>query len=176
MAVPTDGPGGASGWIGREPPPRVRRVTERVEEVVRPLVAAAGIELDRVEYRDLGPRATLQVFIDKDGGVTVDDCADVSRQLEVVLDQEDLIPKRWVLEVSSPGLTRPLRRIADFDRLAGRLAVVTLHEPVGGRQKLTARLRGTAAGNVLLEDATDGRHFAVALELVAKARLEVEPS
>jgi len=169
METTNDGKGGN----GREIPRRIQKVVDAVTELARPIAASLGAEVDRVTFRDAGKRALLQVFIDQPGGVTVDACALVSRQLSATLDVHDVVPRAFVLEVSSPGLDRPLEGEADFRRFAGRFASITCRRAIDGGSKVTGHLRGVEDGAVIVQ-VKDGRQVRVPLELVAKARLEVE--
>lgn len=150
-----------------------------VQALAVPIIDGLGLELDRIEYLDRGRSAVLRVFIDRPvrpgepGGVSVVDCADVSRELSPVLDVHDVVPKAYVLEVSSPGLDRPLRGEADYRRFSGRRASLTLRRAVEGGSKLVGILRGVDADGVAMELA-DGRVVRVEMELVAKGRLEPE--
>jgi ribosome maturation factor RimP len=125
-----------------------------------------GYELVDVQASNGG--RMLRVFIDRPGGITVDDCAAVSRQLTRVLPVEGLDFER--LEISSPGLDRPLRKAGDFTRFAGQKAEVRMRTPdATGRRKFIGVLRGTEAGNVNVE--LDGQIVALALEDIDRARL-----
>lgn len=151
-----------------------KAIVARVTELITPVIEAAGLVLDRIEYHDQGRKAVLQVFVDKVGGVSVDDCATLSHQVEVVLDSHDPFPGAWNLEVSSPGLTRPLHGAQDFERFAGRLAVLTMRGAVEGRSKVLGRLAGIDAQGVRVVEEETGAELVVPLERIAKARLEVE--
>jgi len=94
-------------------------LTERVTELVVPIVEEFGLELVDIEYRREGSDWFLRLFIDKPGGVTLDDCADLSREIDPLLEVEGVITHAYRLEVSSPGLDRPLRKPADFERFLG---------------------------------------------------------
>jgi ribosome maturation factor RimP len=109
------------------------------------------------------------VYIDGPNGVSVDDCATVSRQLSAVLDVEDPLPGQYVLEVSSPGLDRPLVRPEDFRRFAGQEAKLRMAQPVNGRRNFTGRIAGVTGGNVALET-SEGR-VELALDQIETARL-----
>ena len=161
------------GGQGREVPGHVKKVVDAVTELAKPIVESIGCEIDRVTYRDAGRRAHLQVFIDKAGGVGVDDCSQVSRQLSATLDVHDVVPRAFVLEVSSPGLDRPLEGEGDFRRFAGRPASITCRRAIEGGSKVVGTLRGVDDGAVVIET-KDGRPVRIPLELVAKARLEVD--
>jgi ribosome maturation factor RimP len=137
-----------------------------VEAKVEPAVAGMGYELVDVQTSNGG--RMLRVFIDKPGGITVGDCAAVSRQLTRVLPVEGVDFER--LEVSSPGLDRPLRKAGDFSRFAGQKAEVRMRTPdATGRRKFVGVLRGAEAGQVKVE--FDGRTVALALEDIERARL-----
>jgi ribosome maturation factor RimP len=119
----------------------------RVGELIRPTLEASGYELVRVTLGGRG-RRTLQVMVERGdrGTMTVDDCAEVSRTLSDVLDREDPIAGAFDLEVSSPGLDRPLTRLDDYRRFAGLDAQVELDEAVDGRRRFTGRLDGVEEG------------------------------
>ena len=142
-----------------------------VEVKVEPVVTGMGYELVDVQSSNGG--RMLRVFIDKPGGITVDDCAAVSRQLTRVLPVEGVDFER--LEVSSPGLDRPLRKAGDFSRFAGQKAEVRMRTPdATGRRKFVGVLRGAQAGqvNVELEGRPDGKQqVALALDDIERARL-----
>jgi ribosome maturation factor RimP len=140
-----------------------------LEKVVQPVIAGMGYEL--VDVQASGGGRLLRLFIDKPGGVGLEDCAAVSRQLSRVLEVEGIDYER--LEVSSPGLDRPLRKEADFARFAGRKAEVRMRTPdASGRRKFVGALRGAADGRVNLE--LDGRLVALALDDVERAKLMPE--
>ena len=141
----------------------------RTEEVIAPVVAGMGYEL--VDLQSANGGRLLRLFIDKAGGVGVEDCAAVSRQLTRVLEVEGVDYDR--LEVSSPGLDRPLRKAADFARFAGLKADVRMRTPdASGRRRFVGVLRGTDADRVRLE--ADGRTLALAIGDIDRARLVPE--
>jgi ribosome maturation factor RimP len=141
----------------------------RLENVVEPAVAGMGYELVDVQASNGGRH--LRLFIDKPGGVTVDDCAAISRHLTRVLAVEGIDYER--LEVSSPGLDRPLRKEADFARFAGHKADIRMRtaDPAG-RRRFVGVLRGAEAGQLNLE--LEGRVLALALDDVDRAKLVPE--
>lgn len=151
------------------------KVEALVEGLARPVVEGMGLELVAVEYVREGGRRYLRLYIDKPGGVGLDDCEAVSRQVEALLDREDPIPDSYSLEVSSPGIERPLRSDADFERFAGRMVRVTTFAPVGGRKRFTGELVGLRDGQVRLLVRPDGKgqpqEVAIPREQVARARL-----
>lgn len=146
-----------------------------LEAIVRRELELLGVVLDRFEYAPGGRTAAVRVFIDEPGGVSVDRCAEVSRHLAAVLEQDDPIPGAYVLEVSSPGLTRPLRQLDDYRRFAGRLAVVIGREPIDGRRsEVTGVLGGVVGDRVIVEERDTGRRLEVPVDVIARARLEIE--
>ncbi len=144
----------------------------RLNGLIKPAVEALGYELVGVEFRRGRGRALLRVYIDKEDGITLDDCQRVSHQVSGVLDVEDPIVERYDLEVSSPGLDRPLFEPEHFQRFAGRTAKGRLSPPVDGRRKITGVLLGFEDGNVRLDE--EGIERRVPLDSVSAARLVPE--
>ncbi len=140
-------------------------VSESLIEMIRPGVESLGYELVGVEY--LGSR--LRIYIDHADGINVDDCARVSHQVSGVLDVEDPIKENYTLEVSSPGLDRPLFYKADFDRFAGERASIKLREKLIDRRKFEGTLKGTEEKGVLLE--VDGEELLLPFGQIEKAQL-----
>src|SRR3990167_9137109 len=99
-------------------------VTTAVENLVKPIVESEGMELVDVEYKKEGKTWYLRIFIDKNAGVTLDDCQNISYQIEKLLDVEDIISDSYTLEVSSPGIERPLKKISDYNRFKNRLVKI----------------------------------------------------
>ncbi|MGQ9658929.1 MAG: ribosome maturation factor RimP [Thermochromatium sp.] len=137
--------------------------------LARRVVESLGYELVGVEYFRQGSRATLRVYIDHERGITLDDCTVVSHQLSGVLDVENPISDRYDLEVSSPGLDRPLVLPEHFGRFAGRRVRVRLSEKVEGRRKLEGVLLGLAQGSIALR--AEGRDWAIPMTYIDSARL-----
>ena len=158
-----------------------KAIVERVTELVEPVLEDKSFELVLVEYRREGRDMVLRLFIDKDGGITLDDCADVSREVDVLLEVEDLIPSAYRLEVSSPGLDRPLTKAADYERFRDRLAKIKMcgkcDPDQRGYQRKTfvGKLLGLRDGMVLLEQ-TDKQGGIAELPLadIERAHLEIE--
>jgi ribosome maturation factor RimP len=143
-----------------------------IREAAERVASSVGVEIVDVEWK-VGAQRLLRVYIDKPGGITHGDCQRVSEQLGVVLDVEDLIlGPRYVLEVSSPGLDRKLRSPAEFERFAGRLARISLNEPVEDSKYFEGRLAGVSEGMVRLE--VNGRVVLLPLSVIRKANLVVE--
>ncbi len=148
-----------------------KEIAEKVRELAEPLVEAEGMELVDVEYLRERGRWLLRLTIDKPGGITLDDCQTVSRQVERVLDVEDPIDAPYSLEVSSPGIERPLKKEADFERFAGQMAEVRTARPVGDppRRKFKGKLLGIQSRIIRME--IDGRVHEIEFAAVAKANL-----
>lgn len=123
----------------------------RIEGLIGPTVGDLGFDVVRIQLSD-GEDRQLQVMVEPigGGGMTVDDCATISRAVSAILDVEDPIDGAYDLEVSSPGLDRPLVRIADFERFAGFEAKVEMQEPLDGQRRFRGRLGGVDGENVLL--------------------------
>ena len=145
------------------------RLVATIEGFAKPLLADMGLELVEIQYRREGHGWVLRFFIDREGGVTIDDCAAASREIGARLEVEDLLDHAYTLEVSSPGLERPLKQRSDFVRYAGRLARIKLREPLAGQRVLVGTLRGLDGERVLLE--TEGGSLALDMNNIAKARL-----
>ena len=143
-----------------------------LRDLLEPAITALGCELVGVEYHPSGKHSLLRVYIDRPEGVTVDDCSAVSYQVSGLLDVEDPIPGHYTLEVSSPGLDRPLRHEADYRRFVGRLAKIVTREPIEKQSAFAGRIAGVEDGSVLLEEGR--RTHRVPLALVKRAHLEVE--
>ena len=142
----------------------------RAEEVVKGVVEAEGFELVHVEYQPKGAASILRIYIDKPGGVNLADCQKVSRQVGVFLDVEDLIPHKYTLEVSSPGIERPLFKRGDYERFAGREIRLAAMEKIDERRNFTGLLRGVSADG-LVELECDGTLHRIPLAKVKKAHL-----
>ncbi len=144
--------------------------TEKVQETLSELLEAEGYDLILVEFV---PRSQiLRLFVDKEGGVTLDDCATVSHLVGDVLDAEGLdesIKGKYTLEVSSPGLDRPLTRPKDFIRFVGSKAKLTTKEPTGGRHKFTGELLSATDSAIQID--VEGEAFEIEYGLISRARV-----
>jgi ribosome maturation factor RimP len=148
-------------------------IVERVRALAEPILTDRGLELVEVEFQREARGWILRLYIDRPGGVILDDCQKVSEELGDHLDVADVIDFPYHLEVSSPGLDRPLTRDADFVAFAGKAARITTREPIEGQRNFRGRLAGLVDGAVLL-DLADGRQVRIPRGLIAKARLEIE--
>jgi len=146
---------------------------ERVEAVIVPVLTSNGLGLVDAEWQREGRRWVLRLFVDKPGGVTVGECQAVSRELGDVLDVAGLIEPSYDLEVSSPGLSRELKKDREFAWAVGKDLRCWVKEPVGGRRELMGRLLSVSTEGLTLAEA-DGTTTEVPRGLVARARLELE--
>lgn len=154
-------------------------IAEQARRVVEPVLERDGYELVEVEWAREGPRWTLRLFVDRPGGIGIDQCQEVSRTVEPILDVEDFIEPAYDLEVSSPGVNRPLRKPKDFDRFAGERAHVKAYGPIEAtapgspkRKHWTGVLKGFRDGAVELD--VDGVLHRIPHDQIAKANLEYD--
>ena len=153
---------------------------ERIREIAGRVAGAYGLLIDEVAVRREGRQQVLRVVVDRPGpaatpadSVSIADCERVSHELFTILDVEDLLPDSYTLEVSSPGLDRPLREAGDYERFAGRLAKIVTREPIERQTAFAGRLRGLDGNDVLFER-EGGRMVRLPLKLISRARLDVE--
>ena len=149
-----------------------REIVDRVRAVILPIVLNEGMEVVDIEYRRESGGWVLRVIPDKEGGVTLDDCTRVSQEAGRSLDVEDIIPTAYTLEVSSPGLTRPLKTERDFTKHLHRLVKVKTVDPIEKRRQFKGRLLGVSEGGGQIK--VEGKVFQISLSNVAKANLEID--
>jgi ribosome maturation factor RimP len=152
---------------------------EQIREIVERVAADFGLEVVEVELKGGGKARTLRIFLDKPGGVTLDDCANVSREVGTILDVEDVVPGgQYTLEVSSPGLDRKLLKPADYERFAGSRVKLQTRDAINGSRHFEGRLQGLKDGRVALEipakKKTPASQLEVELSNVEKANLVPE--
>jgi ribosome maturation factor RimP len=153
----------------RRTPPKEDEIIALVERHTQPLCADEGLELVHIEYRREAGGRVLRVYIDKSGGVTLDDCVDVSRQLGDILDV-GLEPEiQYRLEVSSPGIERPLGKIADFKRFENKRAKIKTKEPLDGQRNFTGTLAGVTQNRVKL--LVDSKTVEIDIAAIQRAHL-----
>lgn len=156
-----------------EPLAHIRAIAERV-------AASRGLDVWDIQSRREAIGHVVRVFIDRPGpaataeeSVSIEDCEQVNREISTILDVEDPLPFAYTLEVSSPGLDRPLRGSGDYTRFAGRMAKIVVREAVDNQKAFAGRLRGMDEEDVLLE-APNGRMHRLPLRLITRSRLDVE--
>ena len=154
----------------------VIQLDPRICEIIERVTGREGLELVHAELTG-GRNSTLRIYIDKPGGVTVDDCAAVSERLSLILDVEDLIPHQYMLEVASPGLDRGLYKEADYERFAGLRCHIRLAQPIEGQKTFHGILLGLERdiGVVALIEEDNGRRCRLPLDKIIKANVEIEP-
>jgi ribosome maturation factor RimP len=149
-------------------------IPQKVEQLILPILEREQIEIVDVEFKpERGKRWVLRIYIDKPGGVTIDDCADVSHKIEDVIEVKELVPHSYFLEISSPGLDRPLTREKDFERFSGRIGRIQTMESMEGRRNFMGMILGCREGIVEIKEA-DGTIQRVPLAKIKKARLKIE--
>lgn len=146
---------------------------DMLTQLLEPVVTGLGYELVGLEYHPNRKRGLLRIYIDHPAGIGVNDCAQVSHQVSGVLDVEDPLTGEYNLEVSSPGLDRPIFKSGDYDRFIGEQVRVRLDGTLDGRRKFRGRLLGLEGESVVIEEG-DGA-VRVPLDLVYKAFVELEP-
>ena len=144
----------------------------KINELSGTIAAQQAVELIDVAIAGSAGRPLIRVYIDKEGGVTLDDCGDFSRALSALLDVEDPIPSSYVLEVSSPGLDRPLKEMKDFQRSIGKLVKVVTRSRIEEQNVFIGRIEAVSGETILL--ALGDKKMEVPFEQISKARLEIE--
>jgi len=142
---------------------------QQMTELLEPTVTGLGYELVGIEFAPVSGRNTLRVYIDSEQGVGVDDCQVVSRQISGLLDVEDPIDGAYALEISSPGIERPLFKTGDYERFSGQKAKIQLKEALHGRKNFTGLMQGIDDGVVLMD--IDGEQWRLPLTLIRRAKL-----
>ncbi len=148
-------------------------IAEKVKEIVEPIVKGLGYRLFDVEFK---PERgwVLRIILDKEGGITLGDCEEVSKRISALLDVEDVIPVSYLLEVSSPGLTRELTKASHFEFFQGRLVRVVLREPIESRRDMKGYIEGVREGILQFREKETGKEYHIPLSLIARANLEIE--
>ena len=148
------------------------KITEQVAQFAQPVVEANGCSLWDVEYVREGSERYLRLYIDKDGGIDINDCEKIHRAMDPILDEKDPIAESYHFEVCSAGLERPLRRASDFEKFMGSPVLVKLYRPRNGLKEIPGILKGYEEGSVILEAGRETITFTKSE--VALVRLRVE--
>lgn len=151
----------------------VANLVEKLTPIAVQVSETLGVELVKLAVVGGGKKASVQVFIDKIEGVTVEDCSQFSHAFGEILDTQDLISKQYMLEVSSPGLERELFKLKDYARFAGNLAKMKTHEDLNGQKNFRGRIIGVENENVIFDDKAKGQ-VSIPFEWIAKANLEID--
>ena len=149
-----------------------REIEDRVRGIVDSILSNEGMELVEIEYRRESKGWVLRLYIDKAGGVTLGDCTHISQEVGRSLDVEDFIAIPYTLEVSSPGLTRPLKKEKDFMKYRNQIIKVKTINPIENRRQFKGKLLGISENRIEIE--MDGGFFQIPLSNVAKANLEID--
>jgi len=150
----------------------MRQAPANIQVLIEPAVTALGYELVGAEYLSQGRHSLLRIYIDSDDGITLEDCERVSHQVSGILDVEDAIQGHYSLEVSSPGLDRPLFTLDHFKRFIGKQAKIKLAAPIDGRRKFNGVIRAVGESLVVLE--MDAEEFELPFSAIEKANLVPE--
>ena len=145
---------------------------KEVTRFIEPVLAEMGFELVDIECLSAYGRMVFRIYVDKEGGITLDECARVSREVGDLIDIKDFIKHEYVLEVSSPGLNRPLKKEKDFLSAIGKMVKIRMAIPINGRRRFTGHLRKVENGNLYLE--IDNHLFALPRQDIEKANLVYE--
>ena len=148
-------------------------IDERIEEISARAAAENGLELVHTQIVGADKNLIIRVFIDRQDGVTHENCSRVSRQIEAVLDADDFLPPNYTLEVSSPGLERELYSLKDFEKFVGSLAKVKTSEMIDGQKNFRGRIVAVEGDDIIFEDSTKG-NVRFPYGTVAKANLEID--
>ena len=147
------------------------KITDKVFALINPVVRDMGYELLGLEHTSSGKHSVLRVYIDSDNGVGVNDCESVSRQVSAIMDVEDPISGQYNLEISSPGIERPLFTIAHYRRFLGNEVSLRLYRPMDGRRKFTGSIGSISEANNTIELVTELGPLTMDLGLIEKANL-----
>ncbi|UOQ47838.1 ribosome maturation factor RimP [Gracilibacillus caseinilyticus] len=150
-------------------------IAQQTEEFVTPILEELSLELVDIVYEKEGPNWFLRVYIDKDGGVDIEECGLVSEKLSTKLDEADPIKEAYFLEVSSPGVERPLKKSEDFEKHVGHHVYVKLYEPVAGEKEFTGDLTHFENGYATIQykEKNQKKEVEIPFDKIAKARLAV---
>ena len=147
-------------------------VIENILHMAEPLLVGKNMELVDLEFRKEGVGKVLRLFIDKTDGVTVEDCANISRELSTLMHVNETIEEKYVLEVSSPGLRRPLKKIDDFKKFKGKLVLIKTKEPIENRKVFKGYLKDTNDEGIEMD--IDGLLYSLSFQQIHKANLEID--
>ncbi len=148
------------------------KTEKEVKELITPIIDERNITLWDIEFKKEGPSYVLRIYLDKDGGIGINDCEEVSRALSAVLDERDPIPQAYMLEVSSAGLDRIIKYDFHFEKCMGKNVDVKLFATLDGVKEFTAKLTGFDGENVTMEK--DGSIIALPFNKISSLRLAVE--
>lgn len=147
-------------------------IKNKIKELADSIAAQHAVEIVDIELAGSSGKPLIRIFIDKENGVTLDDCGKFSRALSALFDVEDPIPTAYILEVSSPGLDRPLKALRDFQRSIGKLVRIITRARIEEQNIFTGRITGVGRGNIALS--IEDKEIEIPFDQISKARLEIE--
>lgn len=150
-----------------------RSIGARIRDIALRATADCGVEFVHLEIAGTKRNQIVRIFADKDGGITIEDCSNVSKAVEAAMDADDFMPAAYVLEVSSPGLDRELYSLADFEKFVGKLAKIKMKPDFEGNKGLNGRIVKVEGEEITFEDRTSGE-LTFSYEAVAKANLKID--
>ena len=149
----------------------MNQLVKEIEKLVIPLLNRESVELVDVSFKKNQGRWVLCFTLDKEGGISLNDCEEWSHKIEAILDQSDIVPYSYVLEISSPGVNRPLKKREDFERFRGERVNVKLYAPVNGQKNFHGVLYGIEGEGIFLTE-ENGKDIAIKWAQIAKANLD----
>ena len=146
-------------------------IVQKITQIIEPTLADMGFSLVRVLYQGADTNNTLQIMVERAdySAMQADDCEKISRALSAILDVEDVIANRYLLEVTSPGIDRPLVKLADYERFSGREAKVETLVPVDGRKRFKGKLLGVQDNQIVMD--FEGQELKIEFDIISKAKL-----
>ncbi len=150
-----------------------KQIVEKVEELTNQVIKDTDIEIFDIEFVKEGPRHFLRIFIDKEGGIFIQDCEKVSRAVDILIEEEDFIKPAYILEVSSPGADRPLKRESDYVKYKGKMVDLKLYKAINGTKEFQGELVGLDKEENCIKIVVDGEEMKFSKSEVAVCRLAV---
>lgn len=151
-----------------------KEALEKIKEIIRPIIERDNLEFVSIEFKVECGRRVLRIFIDKENGINVEDCARISGKINSLSEIDNLISGSYYLEVSSPGLDRPLFGESDFKKFEGRLVKIKISHAVEKQKNFIGYLRGCGDQKIILEEKDSGKIFEINLNNISKAKLEID--
>ncbi len=147
-------------------------IVNKVTEILKPIAERRKIKIVDITYKRKGSTMVLRILLDKIDGITIDECSQVNNELSEVVDKENVMDEHYVLEVSSPGIDRPMKTDEDFQQALNKYIKVTTYAPIDGKNVFIGKLLGICESTIVVED-NEGISTEIPREKIAKARLEI---